>query len=35
VQTGLNCVGLALAHGRLIWAENNNGTGRLRELAVG
>ena len=35
VQTGLNCVGLALAHGRLIWAENHNGTGRLRELAVG
>ncbi len=35
VPTGLNCVGLALAHGRLIWAENHNGTGRLRELAVG
>lgn len=35
VQTGLNCVGLALAHGRLIWAENHNGTGRLRALAVG
>lgn len=34
-QTGLNCVGLALAHGRLIWAENHNGAGRLRELAVG
>jgi hypothetical protein len=34
-QTGLNCVGLALARGRLIWAENHNGTGRLRGLAVG
>ena len=35
VPTGLNCVGLALAHGRLIWAENHNAAGRLRELAVG
>jgi hypothetical protein len=35
VQTGLNTVGLSLAHGRLIWAENHNGTGRLRALAVG
>ena len=35
VQTGLNNVGLSLAHGRLIWAENHNGTGRLRALAVG
>ena len=35
VPTGLNTVGLALAHGRLIWAENHNGTGRLRALAVG
>jgi hypothetical protein len=35
VPTGLNCVGLALAHGRLIWAENHNGTGRLRALTVG
>jgi hypothetical protein len=35
VQTGLNDVGLSLAHGRLIWAENHNGTGRLRALAVG
>ncbi len=35
VQTGLNYVGLSLAHGRLIWAENHNGTGRLRALAVG
>ena len=35
VQTGLNNVGLALAHSRLIWAENHNGTGRLRALAVG
>ena len=34
-QTGLNYVGLALAHGRLIWAENHNGAGRLRALAVG
>jgi hypothetical protein len=35
VKTGLNYVGLALARGRLIWAENHNGTGRLRALAVG
>jgi hypothetical protein len=34
-QTGLNSVGLSLAHGRLIWAENHNGAGRLRALAVG
>lgn len=35
VQTGQNYVGLALARGRLIWAENHNHTGRLRALAVG
>ncbi len=35
VNTGQNYVGLSLAHGRLIWAENHNGTGRLRALAVG
>ncbi|HEX4323340.1 MAG TPA: hypothetical protein VHZ77_01795 [Gaiellaceae bacterium] len=35
VTTGQNYVGLALAHGRLIWAENHNGSGRLRALAVG
>jgi len=35
VQTGPNFVGLALARGRLIWAENHNHTGRLRALAVG
>jgi hypothetical protein len=35
VKTGLNYLGLSLAHGRLIWAENHNHTGRLRALAVG
>jgi hypothetical protein len=35
VTTGQNSVGLTLAHGRLLWAENHNGTGRLRALAVG
>jgi hypothetical protein len=35
VQTGLTTVGLSLAHGRLIWAANHNGSGRLRALAVG
>jgi hypothetical protein len=35
VKTGQNYVGLALAHGRLLWAENHNGAGRLRALAVG
>ena len=30
-----NSVGLSLAHGRLLWAVNHNGTGRLRALAVG
>jgi hypothetical protein len=34
-QTGLTSLGLSLAHGRLIWAENHNGTGRLRALSVG
>jgi hypothetical protein len=35
VQTGKNYVGLSLAQGRLIWAENHNHSGRLRALAVG
>jgi len=35
VRTGLNYVGLSLANGRLLWAENHNHTGRLRALAVG
>jgi hypothetical protein len=37
VKTGQNYVGLSLAHGRLMWAENNAGTdtGRLRVLSVG
>jgi len=35
VKTGLNYVGLALARGRLIWAQNHGNTGRLRALAVG
>lgn len=34
-KTGLNYVGLALAQGRLIWAQNHGNTGRLRALAVG
>ena len=34
-NTGLNTVGPALAHNRLIWAENHNGTGRLRALTTG
>jgi hypothetical protein len=34
-NTGLNTLGLSLAHGRLLWAENHNRTGRLRALAVG
>ena len=33
--TALTSVGLSLAHGRLLWAENHNHTGRLRALAVG
>ena len=35
VKTGLNSVGLSLARGRLIWAQNHGTTGRLRALAVG
>jgi hypothetical protein len=35
VKTGQTYLGLSLAHGRLIWAENHNGAGRLRALAVG
>jgi hypothetical protein len=35
VKTGINYVGLSLAKGRLLWAENHNGTGRLRALDVG
>jgi hypothetical protein len=34
-NTALTSVGLSLAHGRLLWAENHNRTGRLRALAVG
>jgi hypothetical protein len=29
-----NSVGLSLARGRLVWAENHGGTGRLRALSV-
>jgi hypothetical protein len=35
LKTGLNYVGLALARGRLIWAQNHGTTGRLRALTVG
>jgi hypothetical protein len=35
LQTGLTTVGLSLAKGRLIWAQNHNGAGRLRALAAG
>jgi hypothetical protein len=35
VSTGLTSLGLSLAHGRLIWAENHNGTGRLRAFSLG
>jgi hypothetical protein len=35
VQTGPNTVGLSLAHGRLVWAENHGVGGRLRALEVG
>jgi hypothetical protein len=35
VQTGPNYVGLSLAHGRLLWAENHNHIGRLRALSLG
>jgi hypothetical protein len=34
VKTGANSVGLALAKGRLVWAENRGDTGRLRALSV-
>jgi hypothetical protein len=34
-KTGPDSVGLSLANNRLVWAENNGGTGRLRALAVG
>ena len=35
VKTALTSLGLSLARGRLLWAENHNRTGRLRALAVG
>jgi hypothetical protein len=35
VKTGQNYVGLSLAHGRLLWGENHNGTGRLRAIELG
>jgi hypothetical protein len=34
-KTGPSPVGISLAHGRLIWAENHAGAGRLRSLSVG
>jgi len=34
-KTGQDYVGLSLAHGRLIWAENRGASGRLRALSVG
>ena len=34
VQTGLNYVGLSLARGRLLWAENHNHTGRLARYSL-
>jgi hypothetical protein len=34
-KTGVDYVGLSLAHDRLLWAENHNHTGRLRALSVG
>jgi hypothetical protein len=34
-KTGQNYLGLSLAHGRLLWAENHGASGRLRALAVG
>jgi hypothetical protein len=34
-STSQNPVGLSLANGRLVWAENHGGTGRLRALTVG
>jgi hypothetical protein len=35
VKTGQNYLGLSLARGRLVWAENHGTTGRLRALTVG
>jgi hypothetical protein len=35
VKTGPSWVGLSLAHGRIIWAENRAGAGRLRTLSAG
>ncbi|HEY3550083.1 MAG TPA: hypothetical protein VGK69_03380 [Gaiellaceae bacterium] len=32
---GQNTVGPALAHNRVVWAENHNGTGRLRAVTTG
>jgi hypothetical protein len=34
-STARSSVGLALARNRLIWADDHNGTGRLRALSVG
>jgi hypothetical protein len=34
-KTGLTTLGLSLARGRLVWAENHNRTGRLQALSVG
>jgi hypothetical protein len=35
VKTGQNYLGLTLARGRLVWAENHGTAGRLRALSVG
>jgi hypothetical protein len=35
MQTGKTTVGLSLSRGRLVWAQNHNGVGRLRALALG
>ena len=35
MQTGKTTVGLSLSRGRLIWAQNHNGVGRLRALSLG
>ena len=35
VKTALKPLGLSLADGRLVWAENHNHAGRLRALSVG
>jgi hypothetical protein len=34
VKTGQNYIGLSLARGRLIWAQNHGATGRLRALTL-